>query len=72
MTRLDTILKLSTLERISLIEKIWDSIDKEEIALSTKQKKELDKRLESIEQGETEFSSWIEVKQKLGKLKNEI
>ncbi len=72
MTRLDTILKLSTLERISLIEKIWDSIDKEEIALSTKQKKELDKRLESIEQGETEFSSWNEVKQKLGKLKNEI
>lgn len=72
MTRLDTILKLSTLERISLIEKIWESIDKEEIALSTKQKKELDKRLESIEQGETEFSSWIEVKQKLGKLKNEI
>ncbi len=69
MTRLSTILKLSTLERISLIEKIWDSIDKEEIALSTKQKKELDKRLESIEQGETEFSSWNEVKQKLGKLK---
>lgn len=69
MTRLSTILKLSTLERISLIEKIWDSIDKEEISLSTNQKKELDKRLERIENGETEFSSWNEVKQKLRKLK---
>ncbi|MEO8088462.1 MAG: addiction module protein [Bacteroidota bacterium] len=67
MRQLESILKLSTLERITLIEQIWDSIDKEDIPITSSLEKELNKRLTRLEKGETEFSSWNEVKKKLRK-----
>jgi putative addiction module component (TIGR02574 family) len=56
---------LSNAEKILLVEQIWDSIDKEDIHLSESQKKELDRRLEQNAKGETKFSSWEEVKNRL-------
>tara|TARA_R110000868_G_scaffold162611_2_gene394061 strand:+ start:387 stop:593 length:207 start_codon:yes stop_codon:yes gene_type:complete len=56
---------LSNAEKILLVEQIWDSIDKDDIHLSESQKKELDRRLEQHAKGETKFSSWDEVKNRL-------
>ncbi len=57
------IFRLSVAERILLIEKIWDSIEHENLKLSHSHKQELDKRLERFKQGKTRFYSWDEVKQ---------
>lgn len=58
---------LSNAEKILLVEKIWDSIDKDEISLSEAHKKELDRRLELDEKNETDYHDWNDVKKKLGK-----
>lgn len=62
---LNELLKLSVSERISLIEKIWDSIPSDEIDLSEAQKNELDKRIERLKTGKTKFYSWKEIKSNL-------
>ncbi|MCB0397512.1 MAG: addiction module protein [Flavobacteriales bacterium] len=59
------LLKLSVAERILLIEKLWDSINPQDIELSEAHKKELDKRLDRYLKGETRFFSWEEVKRDL-------
>ena len=58
---------LSISERILLVETIWDSISKDSIELTDAQKAELDRRIESIEKGNTKFSTWNEVKARLMK-----
>lgn len=63
------ILELSIAERILMIEKIWDSIDHDNIPTSPLQEKELDSRLNRYSQGETTFVSWDEVKKELNALK---
>ena len=65
MTPLQEILKLSVPERILMAEKIWESINTEEIQLTETQKTELDRRLERHKRGETKFSSWEEVKTRM-------
>ena len=67
MVDLQEILKLSSSERILVIEKIWDSIDPKEIDVSESQKKELDQRLARYERGETNFHSWASIKKDLRK-----
>ena len=67
MNHLQDILKLSTSERILMIEKIWDSINPDEIELNTYQTQELDKRLNRLEEGKTEFHTWESVKKDLRK-----
>lgn len=57
---------LSTAEKILLVEKLWDSINKEELDVSDAQKKELDRRLELHEKGETSYHNWQDVKKNLG------
>jgi putative addiction module component (TIGR02574 family) len=57
--------KLSNAEKILLVERIWDSIDKKSVELTTTQKKELDRRLEKYSSGEMKFSTWEEVKARL-------
>jgi len=42
---LQEILKLPTAERLDVIEQIWDSINKEDMAIPESQKKELDRRI---------------------------
>lgn len=67
MISINDILKLSVSERLLLLDKIWGSIPSEKITLSDAQKKELDARIKRVENGEAQFFSWEEVKQKLRK-----
>jgi putative addiction module component (TIGR02574 family) len=62
-----TINKLSVAERILLAEKIWESIpeDSQDIDLSSAQKKEIDRRLDSLSRGTARFTSWADVREKL-------
>lgn len=62
---LKEILKLSTSERILMIEQIWDSISPKDIDITEAHKKELDKRLKRYEEGKTKFYSWKEIKNDL-------
>jgi putative addiction module component (TIGR02574 family) len=62
------ILNLSVAERMTIIEKIWDSVDKSAINIPDSHKQELDRRLDEYERGETEFVTWDEVKARLAKL----
>ena len=48
-----------------MLEQIWDSIDSDKLELPDSNKKELDRRLKKHEDGETNYSSWEEVKKKL-------
>jgi len=56
---------LSNAEKILLVEQIWDSINKESLSLTADQKIELDHRLAKHENGETQYSSWDDVKFRL-------
>ena len=64
--------ELSISERIQLAEDLWDSIltTLDTIPLSEAQKQELDRRLELHRQNPNLGSTWEEVKQCLGLLKN--
>ena len=59
------ILELSVSDRISMVEQIWDSINKKDVPVSSAQKTELDRRLNRYESGETEFFTWADVKHNL-------
>jgi putative addiction module component (TIGR02574 family) len=67
MINLQEILDLSIAERILMIEKIWDSIDQENIDLPEAHKHELDQRLDRYANGETQFVSWESIKLELNK-----
>lgn len=60
------ILELSVPERILLVEDIWDSIVSvpEAVPLTSKQREELDRRLESYHKNPAAGSPWEEVKNK--------
>lgn len=63
----DNIFKLPVAERLLLLEKLWNSIPPDKIAITTAQKAELDKRLARIKKGETKFFTWDDVKKNLHK-----
>jgi len=63
MIKMQEILDLSIAERILMIEKIWDSIDRTHIQLPVEH--ELERRLTRHEKGETTFVSWSEIKAEL-------
>ncbi len=67
MSNFQNILKLSTAERLLLLEELWNSIPSGEIAIKDSHKKELDKRLARMKRGETKFFTWDEVKKNLHK-----
>jgi putative addiction module component (TIGR02574 family) len=69
MIPLQEILELSVAERILVIEKIWDSIDHNNVELPDSHKQELDRRLERYQKGETTFVSWDEIKKELSSYK---
>lgn len=54
--------KYTTAEKIILAEQLWDSISKKDLELSDEVKKELDMRLQNLEEGKSELYSWDEVK----------
>ena len=64
------ILQLSVAERIQIVEDIWDSISEssEELALSEREKLELDKRLESYAENPNEGIEWEALKKNLSKI----
>ena len=61
------ITRLSTAERIQLVEDIWDTIamQPEEVALTEAQTQELDRRLEAYQQDPLAGASWQEVQQRV-------
>ena len=65
MSNVQNILKLSTAERLLLLEEVWNSILPNEITIKDSHKKELDKRLARMKRGETIFFTWDEVKKNL-------
>ena len=66
MDSLNHILDLSTSERLAAIRQIWESIDTSSADLLTdEQRKELDVRIDRINNGETSFKTWSEVKKGL-------
>lgn len=68
---LEKIFKLSTKERLDLIEKIWDSIETDSIQLTHAQKEELDNKLERHKSGKAKYYTWEEVKVKLAQKRKE-
>jgi putative addiction module component (TIGR02574 family) len=63
MVNLHEILQLSAAERILMIEKIWDSIERENLEISPAQKEELDRRLIRYKEGKTNFFTWTQIKE---------
>ena len=57
--------QLSNAEKILLVERIWDSIKKDDITLTDSHKQELDRRIAKHEGGTNAYRSWEEVKRKL-------
>jgi putative addiction module component (TIGR02574 family) len=63
MINFQEILTLSVAERILMMEKIWDSIEHDNLEITVSQKAELDRRLARYKEGRTKFFTWEEVKQ---------
>ena len=59
----------SNAEKIILAEQLWDSVSKNDIQISDRVKKELDNRLQNLEEGNTELYSWDEVKAQMKKIR---
>ena len=67
MVKVQEILQLSTAERISIIEMIWDSLDSEKGAelLTLEQQEEINRRIEKHEKGEGKTLTWDEIESRL-------
>ncbi len=61
--------KYSNAEKIVLAEQLWDSVSKTELEISEDVKRELDIRIQNLEEGKTELYSWDEVKAHLKSLR---
>lgn len=59
--------QLNVDERISLIGKLWDSVEEEieNIPLTDEQMEEINNRIKAYESGEMKTSSWEDVKKRL-------
>jgi putative addiction module component (TIGR02574 family) len=75
MVDLKEILTLSVPERITIIEKIWDSIDQEtdakHLELTKEREEEILRRLDQYEKGKSKTYTWEEVKSRANS-KNEF
>jgi putative addiction module component (TIGR02574 family) len=69
MIQMQEILDMSVAERILIVEKIWDSIDHDNITMPVSHEQELDRRLERYANGETTFVSWDAIKSELNAAK---
>ncbi len=54
-------------ERLSLMDRLWESLQKnpEALCLSREQEAELDRRIDEVEQGETGGASWEAIRDSL-------
>ena len=57
--------KYSDAEKIVLAEQLWDSVSKKNLEISDEVKRELDIRIQNLEEGKTELYTWEEVKNHL-------
>jgi putative addiction module component (TIGR02574 family) len=57
--------QLTAPERIALISQLWDSLDHEQIPLTTAQQTELDRRLNSLDQDRPQCISWADLKSEM-------
>jgi putative addiction module component (TIGR02574 family) len=69
--RINDILQLSVAERLSLVEKIWDSIAAvpAELPLTEAQHVELDRRLQAQSENPEDVETWDDVKAKIRRRK---
>ena len=58
-------MKLSPAERILLVEKVWDSLDRGDIPIPESHIAETRRRLEAIRRGESTLSSWEDVRKRI-------
>ena len=56
---------LTAEERLSLIEKIWDSLTPDDVGLTDTQRNELDRRLDDLERNPGESVSWDEAQRRI-------
>lgn len=71
MVNVKEILKLSQAEKMTLMEEIWNSLEHNNIELTTPQRAELDRRLARYKNGTTRFYEWDEVKKDIHNVLNE-
>ena len=63
------ILKLPPSERLSIAERIWESLKSEDLDLTQKQKDELDERMKEDQRGKMNWYAYDEVLGRLSKKK---
>ena len=61
----DEIVRLTPSERLALIAQLWDSLEPEQISLTSAQQTELERRLSSIDEDRQNGVSWAELKAEL-------
>ncbi len=61
----DELTRLTPPEKIALISQLWDSLEAEQIPLTSAQQGELDRRLASLDQDRREGVSWSALKTEL-------
>jgi putative addiction module component (TIGR02574 family) len=61
----DELVRLTPPERLALISQLWDSLEDDQLPLTTTQRAELDHRLASLEQDRHEGITWATLKAEL-------
>ena len=61
----DEIVRLSPSERIALIAQLWDSLENDQVPLTTAQQAELERRLTSVDQNRPNGVTWSALKAEL-------
>ena len=61
----DEIARLTPPERLALISQLWDSLEAEQLPLTTAQQTELDRRLAMLDQDRREGITWAALKAEL-------
>ncbi len=61
----DEITRLSPEERLTLIAQLWDSLDDDQVPLTTAQQAELERRLATLDQDRAQSVSWETLKAEL-------
>ncbi len=65
----DAILAMSPEERLELIERLWESLEPRDIALTPAQRAELNRRLDTLEEDAKTARPWDDVRRDLDRLK---
>jgi putative addiction module component (TIGR02574 family) len=61
----DELVRLTPPERLALISQLWDSLEDEQLPLTTAQRAELDQRLASLDLDRSEGVTWAALKTEL-------